>query len=247
MMDFFATKSSMVDSALEYAKRGFPVFPAHFLPADNGPGQISPLIAGGRNAATTNKEQICAWWTAFPDALIAVNTGAASGLLAVSTPKNTHLDTKTPSFSTFLGENCYIFQFPQNGEKPTCGPLEDGGKFQGEGGFIVVPPSIWAYKNAENKEISGCYTVLQDGELQGAPLELLEKMRKVATVEKVGRETVTPKLEEPAIFRAVEKKAEPEEQEPEEEEEEGLPALPLECLPKQLRTVIEGVSKVFLR
>ena len=240
-MNFFAQKSSLVESALEYASHGLKVFPAHYNPADDGKGQISPLVTGGRNAATADESQICAWWASFPDALIAIPTGGASGLLAVTTPKTATLDTKTPAFSTFFSENVYIFQFPNAGEKPACGPL-DSGSFHGEGGFIVVPPSILAYKNAENEEVSGCYTVLQDGEIQGAPQELLEKMRKVATVEKMERETVTPAKKEPDILRAVEKKAEPE---PEQEEEEGLPALPIECLPEKLQQAIKVASEAF--
>lgn len=241
-MNFFAQKGSMVDSALEYAQAGFPVFPAHFLPSDHGQGRVSPLVAGGRNAATTEPEQILQWWASFPDALIAIPTGAASGLLAVTLPKSAPLDTKTPCFSTFFSENCYLFQFPSSGEKPACGHL-DGGSFSGEGGFIVVPPSSLAYKNAENEAISGCYSVLQDGEIQGAPGELLQKIREIATVEKT--EIVVPSGM-PEIFRGIEKKQEPEpEQEEQEEEEEGLPRLPLECLPPQLRTVVEGAAKSY--
>lgn len=239
-MNFFARKSTLVESALEYASRGLKVFPAHYNPSDTGPGSFSPLVAGGRNAATRDENQISKWWTDFPDAMIALSTGTASGLLAVTTPKNTPLDTKTPCFSTFFSENCYIFQFPTDGEKPACGALENG-RFDGEGGFIVVPPSTLAYKTAENKEISGCYTVLQDGEIVSAPEELLQKIRMVATVEMLEKGTVTP-TREPDILRAVEKKAEPE---PEQEEEEGLPALPIECLPEKLQQAIKVASEAF--
>ena len=242
-MNFFATEGTLLESAIEYARHGFKVFPVHYIPADGGPGQISPLCAGGRIAASQDENQIRAWWTAFPDALIAVNTGAASGLLAVTLPKNKPLHTKTPSFSTFFSETCYIFQYPQDGEKPACGALDGGGSFHGEGGFIVVPPSSLAYKNAENDEVSGCYSVLQDGEIQGAPEELLEKMRLVATVEKAERETVTPKPGTPDIFRAVEKQPEPEhEQEQPKPHFSRLPALPLECLTPKLRKLIEMTS-----
>lgn len=237
-MKFFSEKQDVLQAALWYARRGYPVFPVHYNPSDEGQGSFSPLCVGGCKVATTEENQICKWWTDFPDALIAVSTGAASGILAVTTPQSSPLDTKTPCFSTFFSENCYIFQYPQSSENPAYGAL-NGGQFHGEGGFIVVPPSSLTYKNAENETISGCYSILQDGEMVGAPGELLEKVRAVATVEKTERETVTPK---PDIMRAVEK---PQEQEPEQEEEEGLPGLPLECLPEKLRTVIEGVSKVF--
>lgn len=242
-MNFFATKTTLLESALEYAQKGFHVFPVHYIPADSGGGSFSPMVAGGGRAASTEPEQILQWWATFPDALIAVSTGAASGILAVTTPKTAPLDTKTPTFSTFFSENCYIFQYPTTGEKPACGAL-DGGSFQGEGGFIVVPPSVLTYRTPKNETISGCYAVLQDGEMQGAPEELLEKMRRVATVEKAEKETVTPTMAKPDILRAVEK-PEPKQEPEEQEEEEGLPGLPLECLPEKLQQAIKVASEAF--
>ncbi|HZF61740.1 MAG TPA: DUF3987 domain-containing protein [Desulfovibrio sp.] len=244
-MNFFAQKSTLLESALEYARCGFSVFPSHYNPSDHGPGQFSPLVANGRKAATTDESQIHKWWTDFPDAMISVPTGAASGLLAVTLPQNTLMDTKTPAFSACFNETCYIFQYPTTGEKPLCGAVVWGGgvgQFHGENGFIVVPPSTLRYNTPESEENSSSYAAIQDGELLGAPAELLEKIRMVATVEKAEKEIVVP-LGMPAIFRGVEKKQEPEpEQEEEEEQENGVPELPLECLQPKLKKLVLGTA-----
>ena len=244
-MNFFAQKSTLLESALEYARCGFSVFPSHYNPSDHGPGQFSPLVVNGRKAATTDESQIHKWWTDFPDAMISVPTGAASGLLAVTLPKNTLMDTKTPAFSACFNETCYIFQYPTTGEKPLCGAVVWGGgvgQFHGENGFIVVPPSTLRYNTPENEENSSSYAAIQDGELLGAPAGLLEKIRMVATVEKAEKKIVVPSGM-PAIFRGIEKKQEPEpEQEEEEEQENGLPELPLECLQPKLKNLVLGTA-----
>lgn len=53
---------TLAEHALAYAFRGLEVFPLK-------PGK-APYIDGGMNAATTNPEQITAWWAQWPEALI---------------------------------------------------------------------------------------------------------------------------------------------------------------------------------
>jgi hypothetical protein len=65
----------MLIAALEYASRGWSVFP--LLP--NGK---KPITSNGLYAATTDPEQIRAWWTQTPDANIGLPMGAINGLTA---------------------------------------------------------------------------------------------------------------------------------------------------------------------
>jgi hypothetical protein len=58
-----------LDRALAYARRGWPVFPCH-------PGQKTPATPHGYRDATTDPEQITAWYTRRPDANLAIATGA---------------------------------------------------------------------------------------------------------------------------------------------------------------------------
>lgn len=61
-----------VKYALQYAKKGKPVFPCN--------RQKKPLTENGFKNATTDRDQIEKWWSEWPTALIGMPTGAVSGL-----------------------------------------------------------------------------------------------------------------------------------------------------------------------
>src|SRR2546425_645780 len=68
-----ATTTGKLAAALQYAQRGWAVFP---LVA----GTKQPLTTNGFKAATTDPGQVRLWWTEYPDANIGVATGKASGI-----------------------------------------------------------------------------------------------------------------------------------------------------------------------
>ena len=83
-----------IDQALDYASRGWPVFPV--WPIRGGkcacrkadcqhPGKhpIGKLAPKGRNSATTDPITIQGWWVCYPDANIGIATGPESGLVVV--------------------------------------------------------------------------------------------------------------------------------------------------------------------
>jgi hypothetical protein len=65
--------TEMIDAALNYASLGLPVFPCNCT-------DKSPLTGHGFYDATTDANQIKAWWLQFPDAMIGMPTGPASGI-----------------------------------------------------------------------------------------------------------------------------------------------------------------------
>ena len=71
-----APDAPMIEFALDYARRGWPVFPCR-------PTNKSPYIRGGLNAATTDQETIRRWWQRWPHAMIGVPMGSRSGVWAV--------------------------------------------------------------------------------------------------------------------------------------------------------------------
>jgi len=86
------------DAALNYAKRGFAVFPLHhvlFRAEDDGRPTCScgkadcksigkhPRTPTGLKEATTNVDKIRAWWRKWPTANIGVATGAPSNLYVI--------------------------------------------------------------------------------------------------------------------------------------------------------------------
>lgn len=88
---------TILDSALEYARRGWPVFPCKPTP-DKAKGSKMPLVAGadkdpltgveikktgGHWRATTDEAVIREWWRKNPDALIGLPSGFRTNLLVI--------------------------------------------------------------------------------------------------------------------------------------------------------------------
>lgn len=169
----------MLDHALAYAARGWPVFPCD--PRQDPPGtrpsrkrSKSPLVAGpdrdeagekiprtgGLYRATTDEAQIRDWWGHRPDALIGVPTGRALGLFVIDLdPRDgasladvearltAEIGTLPPAprSITQSGGAHLWFRVPERGEIPRNGAKRiDGVDWRGEGGYVIVPPSVMA-------------------------------------------------------------------------------------------------------
>src|SRR5689334_5614339 len=70
------TPPNELEAAFDYARRGIPVFPTN--PLDK-----KPLVRNGFKDATVDETQIRAWWTKWPNAMVAAPTGAVSGIWVV--------------------------------------------------------------------------------------------------------------------------------------------------------------------
>ena len=135
--------------ARELAAAGVPVFPCL-------PGGKRPLTTHGFHDATTDLEQITAWWREHPEANLAVPTGAASGVVVVDVDVHGPVDgyraferahraglvsgwqllVATPS----AGMHAYYLAAPGR-EQRSWQAARAGIDFRGDGGYIVVPPS----------------------------------------------------------------------------------------------------------
>src|SRR5215510_641064 len=85
------TTTTMLDTALTYAARGWHVFPCH-TPTEHGCSCRKqdcpdvgkhPRTQHGLKDATTDEATIRRWWTMWPEANIAIRTGAVSGLVVL--------------------------------------------------------------------------------------------------------------------------------------------------------------------
>src|SRR5690242_19263286 len=86
-----AATRPIVEIALEYAARGWPVFPLHSIQAGActcgktpcGSAGKHPHTAHGVKDASTSDYVIRGWWTRWQDANVGIATGVASGLVVL--------------------------------------------------------------------------------------------------------------------------------------------------------------------
>jgi len=151
---------SMMAAALWYAENGFPVFPVHRgrngvcscnQPDCAHPGK-HPRTGHGFLDATTDPKRITEWWTKWPDANIAIPTGAASGLLALDIdPRNggdkswealTFEHGRPPDTAEQLSGGGGRHIFFRDPGVPVPKELARGIDVKSSGGYIIVAPSV---------------------------------------------------------------------------------------------------------
>lgn len=150
-----AVTGEVRDAALAYANRGWPVFPCY---EPNGTGcscgkrdctnaAKHPRTVHGFKDATTDREQIRAWWARWPDANIATPTGGGRVVVDVD-PRNGGDDALAElerrygqlpaTFEVITGGGGRHLWFAGNAPK---GSPADGIDLQGEGAYVLLPPS----------------------------------------------------------------------------------------------------------
>lgn len=144
--------SALLEAALNYARRGWHVFPCE----PGGKRPLARLAPNGCHSATTSEVVIRAWWADCPDANIGVATGEKSDLLVLDVDSEAlENDTllgllfehdplpSTPSSVTGGGGAHHWFAYPATGRYGnTAGKVATGIDTRGEGGYVVAPPSV---------------------------------------------------------------------------------------------------------
>jgi P4 family phage/plasmid primase-like protien len=142
----------MLDAALAYAARGWAVFPLQ-------PQGKDPLDGSrGFKDATTDAAKIRKWWGRFPDMNIGMATGAASGgVVAVDVDENDEkgkhgMDTLTAwegergalpeTPMSITGSGGYHILLHVDGPCPCSTNGDKDVDIRGDGGYIVLPPSV---------------------------------------------------------------------------------------------------------
>lgn len=141
---------ALLDAALEYASRGWAVFPLQ-------PNGKKPTTSNGFYAATTDPEQIRAWWTQTPDANVGLPTGAINGISVVDEDVKdgakgaetlaallAHHGASLDAYAqtrTWSGGRHIVCAYDELAKQGVgCyGPGLDG---RNDGGYIVAPPSV---------------------------------------------------------------------------------------------------------
>lgn len=147
------TVNDMLNAALEYARRGWPVLPLV-------PGRKSPLgkfVPNGHKDATTDEATIREWWGAYPEANIGLRVGPESNLLVIDVDNKggkkgsvefEKLESEigplpaTRTVRTPTGGFHYYLEFPAEfRDKPLKKELAPGIDLKASG-YVVAPPSI---------------------------------------------------------------------------------------------------------
>jgi hypothetical protein len=140
-----------LDQALEYAGRGWPVFPCRW---DGGPRlRKTPLTRNGFKDASRNPKAVQQWWNRWPVALIGLPTGNVSGLVVldvdVKRPDANGFDSledlghsilpQTPMAHTESGGLHIYFLCHDQDIRNSAGRIAPGLDVRANGGYVIVP------------------------------------------------------------------------------------------------------------
>lgn len=141
-----ADRAAVLDAALHYAGRGWPVFPCQ-------PGRKIPATEHGYLDATTDPDQIHAWFGRRPDANLAIATGApgpdvldvdqhgqaGNGFAALNQLCRAGLMARSAAVVRTPGGGLHVYfagSSQRNGHLPRH-HLD----FRARGGYVLAPPS----------------------------------------------------------------------------------------------------------
>lgn len=166
---------ALVDVALDYARRGWPVFPLE----PRGKRPAGSLVPHGLKDASDDEERVRAWWKAMPEANIGCPTGVAFDALDADTPEASEafidlcaehdLDPLLlPRTRTGSGGRHVLFQPTGVGNRARFLESTD---WRGRGGYIVLPGSI-------HPSGSLYEWIVEPGEIPVCPDWLLALLRK---------------------------------------------------------------------
>ncbi len=159
--------NAKLHAALWYAELGYAVFPC-------APGRKAPLTEHGLLEATTDADQIAAWWTQHPDANIAIRTdglvvididGEGNAWLAGEPDKLAELGAAPLSLTPRGGWHYFLRQPEGRAWRSTAGRLAPRVDTRANGGYVLVAPSV-----VEGKP----YRWQQERELSVSPQRLRE-------------------------------------------------------------------------
>ena len=138
--------TALRDAVLAYASAGWPVFPLRV-------GMKTPATQRGFYDASTDPEQITAWWTATPWANIGTPTGLRFDVVDIDAPAGyasfaTMRDSLRATGSTwptvlgvaYTGNHGRHVLVPATGNGNTTATMP-GLDYRGRGGYVVLAPS----------------------------------------------------------------------------------------------------------
>lgn len=137
-----AEVSGLLEAALAYAAAGIPVFPCK--------GNKSPLVRNGFHDATTDAAVIRERWSRWPDALIGIPTGRASGVAVLDLDIKNGKDglaaipewkRMSPVKVRTRSGGVHLYFKAEGAPRNTSDKIALGVDTRGEGGYVIAPGS----------------------------------------------------------------------------------------------------------
>jgi hypothetical protein len=165
--------NQLLAAALRYAAAGWPVFPCR-------PGSKKPLTRRGFTDATTDPAVIRAWWARWPDANVAIATGAPgpdvldvdngddSGWSAFNRLQRRGLLAGAFAFVRTRSGGLHAY-YAGTGQRCTAKIGGAALDYRAAGGYVLAPPS---YVDADAKGAAGRYEVIERRLMTGVPFDL---------------------------------------------------------------------------
>lgn len=178
-----AGTTSALDAALSLAVNGWRIFPCRAK-------DKLPLVKAWPTVATSDAEQIRRWWAQFPDAMIGLPTGREAGVWVLDADVRSdgrdglvwiHEMEEAceplpggPTSATPSGGRHFFFRYdPDEPVTNRRGKLPPGVDVRGDGGFVVLPPSV-----REDGQAYIWLTSPEDADFPDAPRWLLSLLRR---------------------------------------------------------------------
>lgn len=198
--------TEILEAALGYARRGWPVFPCH----PKTTAALVKVAKGEQLAASTDEAVIADWWQRWPLAMIGAPTGKRSGFCVVVVGSG--YDEKSgilhlvgelmsgledaigvklpPTVTAASGSGNTHFYFKTGEALPARrSGIAAGVEIRGDGGYVVLPPSL-RHDGKAYRWVSGP----DQAELADAPAELIDALLKRGTFEKATKLKKAAKL-----------------------------------------------------
>lgn len=167
--------SRLLDAALHYARRGWPVHPLK-------PLSKIPASKHGCLDAVTDERQIRAWWTENPQYNIGLRTGVMWFVLDVDSK---HADaaewldsvTLPETITAVTGTNGrhFLFRMPEFAVQNSAGKIGPHVDIRGVGGYIVAAPSV--HPDTKQEYAWDCPEEFPVGHPAEAPEWLIERLK----------------------------------------------------------------------
>jgi hypothetical protein len=137
---------SLREAALDYARRGWPVFPLR----PRGKEPLGALVAHGLKDATTDAQTIGDWWGQQPEANVGLRTGDVFDVLDIDGPDDgttelvrlvgEHGGDALEGPTAITGSGHHLFVQPSG--RGNRAKFVAGCDWRGRGGYVVAPPSV---------------------------------------------------------------------------------------------------------